>query len=244
MPAALAHVSQATGYTQAQLAAGLRTDMVMRARAAGALLHGPAVPDAVLHVTRGDPDKLKKITKGDQAATLAHLADTPRHDLDILKGIEVHDKPLQGQAVAYMGQMRMAFGTTSKPGDWRHELGHLLRAGLGGKDHTGKTEMTKAVAAEYAKVQERVKANPEGMKTKQPHEWYEEHYGVAGRRSLDNWEENFAEHYRLYHRELYRDAHEGGGGSKIKGYRKRHPGMAKIFDAHYTVGLLAEALGS
>lgn len=240
--AALGHVTATTGYTKGQLAAGLGTDLVMRARVAGALLQGGAVENAVHHVKTGDPDHVKKITKGDAANTLAQLADTPRYDLAILKGIDVKDTPLQGQAVAYMGQMRMAFGSTSKPGDWRHELGHLVRAALGGASHQGKTEMTKAIAAEYEAVTARVAKNPEGLKTKQPHEWYEKEYGVAGRRSLDNWEENFAEHYRLYHRELYRDKHEGGGGKHLAGYRERHPGMAKIFDAHYTAGLIAEAL--
>ena len=102
--------------------------------------------------------------------------------------------------------------------------------------------MSKAIAEEHTKVMAKVKADPKGLHTKQSHEWYEEHYGVAGRRSLDNWEENFAEHYRIYHRNIYQDRHEGGKGKFLAGYRKRHPGMAAIFDAYYTAGLLHKEL--
>ena len=98
--------------------------------------------------------------------------------------------------------------------------------------------MTAAAAKEFEIVQEKLKADPSGIKTKLTHEEYETKYGVAGRRSLDNWEENVAEHYRLYHREIYRDLHEGGNGKHLAQYRERHPGWAKIWDAHYTAALL------
>lgn len=146
--------------------------------------------------------------------------------------------------MANLATREIKVGSTTRPGSYRHELGHVLRAALGGESYKGKTAMTKAIAEEFAKVQARVKADPAGLKTKQPHEWYEAKYGVAGRRSLDNWEENFAEHYRLYHREIYRDRHEGGGGKFLAGYRERHPGMAAIFDAHYTAGLIHQELNN
>ena len=240
---ALGGVLKDTGYTRGQLRDGLLHDTTMRARVESSLLKSGARPDAIRDVKAvGDSVHLANITAGDTHAVLKEFASTPSYDLHGVTKVTVHSKALPGEALANMGTRSIEVGTTTRPGSYRHELGHVLHAGLGGKSYHGKTGMTEAISSEYQKVMDRVKEHPEGTKAKQSHEWYEEHYGVAGRRSVDNEKENFAEHYRLYHRELYRDQNEGGGGKFLAGYRQRHPGMAKIFDAHYTAALIHEHL--
>jgi SPP1 gp7 family putative phage head morphogenesis protein len=243
---ALKNVLDHTGFTQAQLKTKLRADMTMRARVTGSLLiSGKGVPNAVTHLKDiGDEARVKAITEGNNSQALIQYKDTPAHDLAAVTKITQKSHPVSGEAVANLNQRTIKAGTTTRPGSYRHELGHVLRAAMSGKpgEPGNKNTTTKAIHKEFEKVQERVKADPSGLKKKMPHEWYEEHYGVAGRRSLDNWEENAAEHYRLYHRELYRDKHEGGGGKFLDGYRQRHPGWAKIWDAHYTAALIHEHL--
>jgi SPP1 gp7 family putative phage head morphogenesis protein len=240
----LSSVAKDTGYSKEQLKAGLSSDMEMRTKVTGSIFKsGSAVENAVTQVVRGNPNRVVEITSGLAGGPVKEFSDTPKYDLDALTKITVHKTALGGEALANLGSRQIEVGSTTRPGSYRHELGHVLRGSLGGSSYSNKNTMTEAISDEYKKVMDRVKADPAGLKTKMPHEWYEEKYGVAGRRSLDNWEENFAEHYRLYHREIYRDKYEGGDGKFLEGYRKRHPGMAKIFDAHYTTALLKEHLG-
>jgi hypothetical protein len=234
-----------TGYNAAQLKAGLGHDMAMRARVTGSIyLSGLAEKNAVLHTAYADPKHLANIMdgKGDLGYASAQYAEVPQHDMEAVTKIHVKAEPVYGEAVANLGSREITGGKGTRPGSYRHELGHVIRASLGGSSYSNHNTMTKAIHAHYEEVQARVKADPSGLKAKMPHEWYEEHYGVAGRRSLDSWEENFAEHYRIYHRNIYQDMHEGGGGKMLAGYRKRHPKMAKIFDAHYTTALLHQTL--
>jgi len=102
-----------------------------------------------------------------------------------------------------------------------------------------KNALTEAVAQHYKESMAKVKALPLSTSNKLTHEFFETQYGVVGKRGLDNWEEDFAEHYRLFHRELYRDRQEGTS-KHMEQYRQRHPKMAKLFDAHYTAALLAQ----
>jgi len=250
--AALAVAMKVTGLDAAALRAALDGRdkplgspevAAVRAKVTDAILVADmAVHDAVLGAIpdAGENSGLvAKLTAGNVPKAQQEYAETPVYDLQSLSKVEVKGTPVTGQAVCYMAERRLVMGTTSASGDYRHELGHALRSALGGaKGHVGRTETTKAIAKEYDAVQAKVKANPVGLKTKLDHEAYEKAYGVVGRRSLDNWEENFAEHYRLYHREVHRDR-EAGSGKLLKQYRQRHPGMARIFDAHYTVALLA-----
>jgi hypothetical protein len=246
LTAMLPAVAQATGLSAAAIKAGIGGDPVVRAEVSSAILQGGTeIKDAVLHLTKlGDPGRLDKIGTGNLANAKAQFAETPTYDLAILNKFTQSDTPIQGEAVANLGTRSIVCGPDTRIGSYRHELGHVLRGALGGKSFANTTGMTKAISDEFDKVQQRVEADPSGLKGKMTHEQYEEKYGVAGRRSLDNWEENFAEHYRLYHREIYRDKHEGGNGKFIAGYRTRHPGMARIFDAHYTAAALAEHLST
>jgi SPP1 gp7 family putative phage head morphogenesis protein len=245
--AALASVLKHTGYTAEQLKTGLASNPTIRARVAGSILLGKTgVKDAVTHLPDNDhvalAGKIKGMTKGDATNSIKELSTVPEYDLGILTGIEAKPTNIPGEALARMLDRSIVVGPNTRPGSYRHELGHVLRAALGGDSFKGQTAMTKAIFAEYDQVMGKVKANPAGLKQKQEHEWYEKEYGVAGRRSLDNAEENFAEHYRIYHKALHQDKHEGGNGTKLAGYRERHPGMAKIFDAHYTAALIHKEL--
>ena len=238
------NVTKYTGYTREHLKAGLGSDKKMRSKVEGSiLLSGKAIPNAVTKLKLlGDSAKLKAITTGPTEEVLKQFSDTPKYDIGVLTGVKVSPKPLAGEAIANMATLSIGVGSTTRPGSYRHELGHVLRASLSGDHFKSKTAMTKAINEEFQKVKAKVAANPAGLKEKHEHEWYEQEYGVAGRRSLDNWEENFAEHYRLYHREMYRDQHEGGNGKFLQGYNKRHEGMAKIWNAHYTAAMIYEEL--
>jgi len=246
------HVAKMTGLDPEQIRTALagkatpahENANIIRAKVTDAILSsGKVVRDAALQVlTNHDPkaagDWLVEITKGEQAKVLKELGGVPLYDTHILSLIESKNHELSGEATCNMASRALSVGTTTRPGSYRHELGHAIRSAWGGKSWTGKTAMTAAAAKEFEIVQEKLKADPSGIKTKLTHEEYETKYGVAGRRSLDNWEENVAEHYRLYHREIYRDLHEGGNGKHLAQYRERHPGWAKIWDAHYTAALL------
>ncbi len=246
-------VSQATGMEPGAVIAALtaeradpgHTDVAAaRAKIASAIFEGGfAMPDAagLLMDQAHDPAKASafaaSITKGDAARAAKEYAQTPLYDLQVLGGVRLETKPVHGQANCQMATRVLTMGSTSVTGDFRHELGHAIRAAMGG-DLGGKTALTKAAAAEYELVKQKVASNPEGAKEKLSHDWYETHYGIIGRRGLDSWEELAAEQYRGYHKALYQDRFEGGAGQKLAQYRTRFPGWARIWDAHYSAALL------
>lgn len=258
MPAVLSSVLKHTGYNKEQLRSSLTADASpksslnakVRARVAGSiLLGGTAVPNAINHILNGHGKaaviaKVAAITTGNVAAAQKEFADTPVYDLNVLSSIAVKSGPVSGEAVCNMADRSITCGSTTRSGSFRHELGHAIRSAWGGESHSGKTQMTMAAAKTYEAVLAKVKADPSGIKNKLSHDEYETKYGVVGRRSLDNWEENVAEHYRLYHREVYRDRKEGGGGKYLAQYRDRHPEWAKLWDAHYTAAMLGEHLAA
>jgi hypothetical protein len=250
--ALLEAVAQATGHPPEEIKQALTGSVApnqaklaqVRADVAGHILSsGSAQQDAVLNVlAQHDAEAVKtlvgKITKGNVEAAQKEFAATPLFDLQVLSGMEVSHGKIHGEAVCYMADRKLAMGSTTRTGSYRHELGHAIRSAMAGISAYHKTELTKAIDKEYKQVMAKVKADPTGIKTKLDHDAYETKYGAVGRRALDNWEENFAEHYRLYHREIYKDKNEGGNGKWLAQYRQRHPGMAAIFDAWYTAALL------
>jgi hypothetical protein len=205
------------------------------------LTNGLAVKDAVLHLNHKVADakeRVKAIGHGDAVdRAIKEYAHTPIYDLNILSKIVVISGQVPGQALCNLASRSVSMGSTSVTGDFRHELGHAVRAAMGGEYHK-ENSLTKAVAEEFSKLMARLKADPPPPGAKLDHETWETKYGAVGRRCIDNWEENCAEHYRLYHRELYRDREEGGNGKWLKQYRDRHPGWARIWDAWYTGALL------
>lgn len=243
----LNQIAQATGMsledirTAAMYAANpSKPDIVNKRRAVLQTIidQGLEVPDAVLQIDQEENkddiiDFVKHNTKGNKDKALKEFINTPFYDLQVLGGIEVQDKPLPGQAVCYMDSRVIAMGSTSVTGDYRHELGHAVHSffGMSGKANG-------IIDQHYKGVMEKVKANP--TTEKMSHDWYEENYGVIGSRGLDNAKEDFAEHYRGYHKAIYQDKFEGGDGKNLARYRKLHPEMAKLFDAHYTVALFAQ----
>jgi len=247
---------EGTGLTKQAITAALTQDAspANKSRAvdrviitAAILKDGTAMPDAIMAlVNKQDKGaiatRVKEISSGQTDRALKEYSETPIHDLNILSAIGVKDHALSGQAVCYMDSRKVEMGTTSVTGDFRHELGHAIRASWGGDSWSNKTELTKAVSVEYDDALKRVKADPPPLGVKLNHDDYETKYGVVGRRSLDNWEEHAAEHYRLYHREVYRDRNEGGNGKYLKQYRQRHPRWANIWDAHYTAALIGQEL--
>lgn len=220
-----------------------KNNNAIRVQVMSAILEGGLEqPDSIMQVMGKHQPAIELIAKlGGNKRAQQEYSETPHCDLSILAKIDVEDHPIPGRAVCNMKFRTVRMGSDCLTGDYRHELGHAIRAGWSGDGqhgHTSKTAMTKACSAEFDTVQEKIKAHPEGAKSKLSHEWYEEMYGVAGSRSIDNWEENVAEHYRLYHREVYKDRHEGGAGKYLAQYRQRHPGWARIWDCHYSAALL------
>lgn len=247
-----AKVAAVTGFSHAEIktalnASGDKQAGDRRAKIQAAIFeHGLAEPNAVLKIQH-DPQKvqahIESIGKGDVARLQKEYGGSPLHDLRVLNEMEVVNYALGGQAYYYPGERKTQMGTTSVTGDYRHELGHGVHYSMGGGSAAGPVKgnaMTAAVDAEYADAMKRVKANPPPHGIKLTHEQYETQYGVVGKRGLDNEKEHAAEHYRLYHREIYRDKHEGGNGKFLAQYRERHPGWAKIWDSYYTAALLGE----
>jgi hypothetical protein len=209
----------------------------LSAAASSILTAGTAAKDAVLQVhAQDDPAgraaAVAAISEGPAKERALHeYAHTPTGDLRVLSRITVKDTPVQGQAVCNMASRSLTMGSTSVTGDFRHELGHAVRSAW------GNSAMTQAVKAEFKKAQDRVKADPPGHGMKLTHDEYESKYGVIGKRGLDNFEENAAEHYRGYQKAVYARLHEGDGGKALARYRQLHPGWARIWDAHYTAQL-------
>ena len=253
VPSILDSVVKSTGLSKEKIAEAVtgnaspshaeRADV--RARVVSAILKDNiGIKNAVLQLIpeSGANKKTKeivgKITKGDVGAAQKEYSLTPTFDISILGGIVVKSSPISGQALCNMGSRTLTMGSTSAIGDFRHELGHAIRASLGGTSHSSKNGVTLAIAAEYDKVKQRMKENPSGKNIKASHAWYEENLGVIGKRGLDNWEENFAESYRGYHKAIYQDKFESGNGKNLARFRALHPGMTRIFDAYYTAALL------
>ena len=173
------------------------------------------------------------IGKGDKKRIATEYAQTPIYDLQTVDYIESRNKPVSGKAYYQSsgGKAKVVMGTTSVTGDFRHELGHAVRFAYPNDSHGAKE-----VARHYSEVRKRVKENPP-KSPKLSYEEYETNYGIIGRRALDNKEEDFAEHYRGFHRELYRDR-EAKTDKHMKQYRERHPTMANLFDARYTAAMM------
>ena len=182
---------------------------------------------------------LKASVSGSAADRMARASkeygETPINDLDMLNGINVEGHAVYGQANCKVASRVVQMGTTSVTGDFRHEVGHALH----GVAESAHGPLVKAMRHEYDAAMERAKANPAGMQQKLSHQWYEENYGVIGRRALDTWHENVAEHYRGYHKAIYQQRHEGNAAA-LSTYRQRHSGWAKIWDAWYTGALIAQ----
>jgi len=216
-------------------AAGKALNAARVAAAAKHLVEGTAIPDAVLQVIgSNDPAKLdfiKAISTGPMKARAIHeFKDTPLNDLAVLSEINVKDEPLAGQAVCYMQTRKLGMGSTSVTGDFRHELGHAIHASIMG------SPLDEHIQKLHAETLAKVKANPAGIKAKLTHEFYETTYGVIGRRALDNDKEDVAEHYRGYHKAVYR-TRTGEDSQALAKYKERFPGWAKLWDAIYTAQL-------
>lgn len=200
--------------------------------AAELLASGAAEPDAVLGVIdASEPGKLafvKAIAGGPAAArALTEYRDTPRADLECLSAVFVDDKPVHGQACCYMADRRLMMGSTSVTGDFRHELGHALHGAM-----MKNAALEAHIAALHKEALAKAKANPAGMQKKLDHEFYETAYGVIGRRAMDDEKEDVAEHYRGYHKAVFR-TRTGEDPDALKRYRERFPGWAKLWDAWY-----------
>ena len=216
-----------------------------RGRIEGAILAGGhARQNAVLELLDGGYHeaahvnaRLDQIGHGDVARAKLEYAHTPLYDLEVVGSVSVVNEHLKGQAwCEFSRKLTMGLGPDGDhvTGDFRHELGHAVRFSWGLE-----SPMSKAVFDHFDQVEARVAAEPLGTTTKQSHEWYEEHYGIIGRRALDSAEEDAAEHYRGYHREVLRHRFKKAGGGQLDTYRQRHPEMAALWDARYTAAILA-----
>ncbi|HXJ65201.1 MAG TPA: 2'-5' RNA ligase family protein, partial [Actinomycetota bacterium] len=212
-----------------------------------------AVPDAVLSLVAADPAREARIAAlasgPEKDRAFKEFASTPLGDLEVLGGISVADHPIGGQAVCHMVPRTISMGTTSVTGDFRHELGHAIRASLGGKDGVhGKNDITALIADLHKKSMKKAgEAKAQGLVPSEYHgeaaqDWFAENYGVIDMRSLDNWEEDFAEHYRAYQKAVYQTLNPsapGGDAHRLERYRDLFPEWAKMWDAWYTGQLLS-----
>lgn len=176
------------------------------------------------------------LAKGDAARVVEEFKHTPTRDLDDASSLAAVPHVIQGQAYCTSNHDIVVglspYTGDYTTGDFRHELGHAVHFKMiKGADPTLKN----ACAAEWADLQgRRAKVKPPaGGHTEV---WAEEAWGAISDRSLDNWFEHAAEHYRGYHREVLRDRFKTG--TELATYRARHPGWAKIWDARYTAALL------
>lgn len=223
----------------------------LRVKAMDALWSANAHQENAFLSLKAQPEDKEVLIKGIGSGNLDKLRtefkDTPVYDLAVLSSMRADPGYSEGRGVCQMQSRSIKVWSNGLPGDYRHELGHAIRSSLSGGGNFGTpSAISTAVMADYKSAIERRSKNkmPSGMDGKDPKtkDWMEENWGVPGKRALDNWEEYFAEHYRVYHRENYRDANEGGNGERLARYRKLHPTMARVFDTYYTVAKLAQGV--
>jgi len=210
-------------------------------------LSGTQIKDAALQLT-GPQDAQARTALIDEIGSGAlkqklheQYVDTPLSDLQILKGMTWKDHPLAGQANCTWDR-GVNMGSTSKIGDPRHELGHAVHMFLGAGMHSdGDHPLVKEMVSIHLESIGRYKAAMKAGGGDLSHEWFEKNTGLVGKRDLDSWHEHAAEQYRLYHRYIYQDAHEGGNGAKIAEYRERHPRWANVWDTWYTPAVKAKS---
>lgn len=206
----------------------------------------PGAINAVLahgsHNTEAMKATLKGIVKGPSGSVercAKEYSEVPAYDIEALTKVELIPKQIQGRALCQMQTRALKMGHGEKgdyvTGDFRHELGHAIHGTfLGDKTLNG------VVEDHYAAALKAKKANPPTGSGKMDSNWYEETWGVMGKRGIDNAKEDFAEHYRCYHRALHQEHYGSGskGSSSLATYTERHPEMARIFDARYTLALM------
>jgi hypothetical protein len=158
---------------------------------------------------------------------VTEYAETPTQDLDVLTGIEVHSTPVQGKAHCTW-ERKVVMGSTSVTGDFRHELGHAIHMSLS-------PALQEHVKALHAEALSRAMKTPAGKQQQMTHEWYEKTYGIIGRRALDNWHEDFAEHYRGYAKAVYQVKHNADPQA-LNRYTELHPKWSRFWDAYYAGG--------
>ena len=201
------------------------------ARIEALLKSGTAPRHAVLGVQQdaaANAAKVKALGSGSQLArAVTEYAETPTQDLDVLTGIEVHSKPVHGKAHCTW-ERRVVMGSTSVTGDFRHELGHAIHMSLS-------PALQKHAEALHAEALSKALKTPAGKQQQMTHEWYEKTYGIIGRRALDNWHEDFAEHYRGYAKAVYQVKHNVDPKA-LDRYTEYHPGWSKFWDAYYAGG--------
>lgn len=187
--------------------------------------------------------EIVKASEKGMAAALDQYKQVPLYDLQVLSEVKVSDKSIQGYAVCYMNTRSLAIGIrpdtgTWATGDFRHELGHAIHAGCMG------SAIDEVIRQHYKSVKAAVEEHGKApMKGPQSSDWYEEKIGVTGKRGLDNAHEDWAEHYRCYHRAWYQEnvLHaKKKGSASLAEYRNRHPEMAAVMDARYTAALLGQ----
>ena len=197
------------------------------------------VKNAVLHAIKlpGREKVLEQLVNSPASDAMERaskeFSDTPVHDLHIANEVEYHPGHDERRGLALMHKGWMQVFGNSMSGDWRHELGHLVHATL---DNGPSADL---IHSEYKKAVSRAKQKPIPEGEKWDTNKVQDEYGVPSLRGLDDEHEFFAEHYRGYHRSVYQDKEAGGGTHHLDLYRKRHPEMARLFDAHYTAAMLA-----
>lgn len=188
-------------------------------------------------------NKIVSASEKGMAAAVEQYKAVPLYDLQVLSGVKVADKPIEGYAVCYMNERRLTIGIrpdtgTWATGDFRHELGHAIHGGCLG------SALDDVIKAHYKAVKSAVAEHGKApMKGPQSSDWYEEKIGVTGKRGLDDAKEDWAEHYRCYHRAWYQEnvLHaKKKGSASLAEYRNRHPEMAAVMDARYTAALLGQ----
>lgn len=218
----------------------------VRARLQAALLsQGLERPDAVTEILGPENRKrvkefLSGVVKGDLDRAVKEFGDIPVYDLRVLSRVKLVPKKFPGRAQAHMTKRSIRIGLGSSgdyvTGDFRHELGHVVHAA-----EMLDPDLEAAALAHFKQVQKRRKATPQGGPGKMDSNWYEENWGVTGKRGADNHQEDQAEHYRVYHRTLRyqtKGATTGKGSLTLDVYRQRHPEMARRHDARYTLALM------
>lgn len=257
--AVVAAVSKATGLSPQAMRAALTGSCdptapggnqraAARAKIEGAIhAGGHAVPHALVHLLDGGyHDKaahaqlVADLVKGGAPGQGAkEYGQTPLYDLQVVSEVRISAKPIAGQAVCYLQTRALAVGPGPEgkhvTGDFRHELGHAVDFAL----IEAPAAFRDAIDGHWKKAQGAAKKQGTKPPPGAGEDWCETTFGVMSLRGLDNAKEDFAEHYRGYHREALRHRKKKGGQLDI--YAERHPAYAAIWDAHYTAALLAAA---
>lgn len=217
------------------------------------LTHNLMLKNAVLELDLMDGGENSYLSSifidGDIEEAEAGYEGLPKSDIRMISSLEImlddefdslSEGHKNGAAVCDMNSGSIIMREGNETETYIHELGHAIHAAYGDGGIFNKTLKTL-----FKESQSKLK----GKNIKDALEGDFEGAEFPGAYGMQDPEEYFAEHFRLYHEAIKNNSMKEtfkeelgdvGDEDYLDTYRKENPKMSKLMDAHYTIALLAQ----